>query len=404
MLYKTAVAYDITLLSTADWDNPFWTNKQHVAVELARRGHRVLYIDSLGLRAPTASAQDVRRIFRRLRKALRPPRQVAAGLWVWSPIVIPLQRFAAVRAFNRQFLGVALRLWSAVLAIRPQLLWTYNPMTVELLPLKRFGMVVYHCVDAINAQPGMPSQQIHRAENELLRRADVCFATAESLLARCRELNSASFYFPNVADYAHFSAARADATVIPADLDAIAHPRIGFIGAISGYKVDFALLRRLAEAHPEWSLVLIGQVGEGEPGTKIDTLLGLPNIHFLGPRRYATLPAYLKGFDVAMLPSMRNDYTDGMFPMKFFEYLAGGCPVVSTDLPALREYGNVARLADGHDAFISGIEDVLAGRHPALEVRLNAAREQTYEKRTERMLAVIEARAQGRALNSGCTS
>jgi len=207
MLYKTAVAYDITLLSTADWDNPFWTNKQHVAVELARRGHRVLYIDSLGLRAPTASAQDVRRIFRRLRKALRPPRQMAAGLWVWSPIVIPLQRFAAVRAFNRQFLGVALRLWSAVLAIRPQLLWTYNPMTVELLPLKRFGMVVYHCVDAINAQPGMPSQQIHAAESELLRRADVCFATAESLLARCRALNPPSFYFPNVADYAHFSAA-----------------------------------------------------------------------------------------------------------------------------------------------------------------------------------------------------
>jgi glycosyltransferase involved in cell wall biosynthesis len=385
------VIYDITLLSTADWDNPFWTNKQHVAVELARRGHRVLYIDSLGLRAPTASAQDLRRILRRLRKALRPPRKVAAGLWVWSPIVIPFQRFAVIRAFNRQLLGMALRLWSAILAIKPQLLWTYNPMTVELLPLNRFGTVVYHCVDAINAQPGMPSQQIQAAESALLRRSDVCFATAESLFQRCRALNSKSFYFPNVADYAHFSAARAAETLIPADISQIPRPRVGFIGAISGYKVDFALLRRVAESHPEWSLVLIGQVGEGEPGTKIDTLLGVPNIHFLGPRSYDILPAYLKGFDVAMLPSMRNEYTDGMFPMKFFEYLAGGCPVVSTNLPALQQYGAVARLVDGHEAFIAAIEEVLAGGQPALEVRLTAARDQTYEKRTERMLAVLEA-------------
>src|SRR4029078_11049766 len=92
---------DIVLLSTADWDNPFWTNKQHVAQELARRGHRVLYIDSLGLRRPSATGRDLRRVLRRLFPALRRPRAVRDRLWVWSPVVIPLQRFGAVRWINK---------------------------------------------------------------------------------------------------------------------------------------------------------------------------------------------------------------------------------------------------------------------------------------------------------------
>ena len=382
--------YDITLLSTADWDNPFWTNKQHVAVELARRGHRVLYVDSLGLRVPTASAQDLQRILKRLLKALRPPRRVRTGLWVWSPIVIPLQRFSAVRAINRAVLGLGLTFWSLLFRIKPQILWTYNPMTVRLLSIERFAHVVYHCVDAIKAQPGMPSQQIHEAEIDLLREADVCFATAESLFATCRAVNANSFYFPNVADYTHFATALSQSTTIPADVASMPTPRIGFVGAISGYKVDFLLLRRMAEVHPEWSIILIGKVGEGDPYTKIDQLLSLPNVHFLGPRSYQTLPSYLKSFDVAILPSMRNDYTEGMFPMKFFEYLAGGCPVVSTELPALHHYGGVARFADGHDQFVAEVERTLAGDCAPLEARLDAAREQTYEKRTERMLAIVD--------------
>ena len=92
---------DIVLLSTADWDNPFWTNKQHVASELARRGHRVFYIESLGLRRPSASAADVSRILRRLRRAVAMPRAVRENLWVWSPVVLPFQRYGVVRAFNR---------------------------------------------------------------------------------------------------------------------------------------------------------------------------------------------------------------------------------------------------------------------------------------------------------------
>lgn len=380
---------DVILLSTADWDNPFWTNKQHVACELAKRGHRVLYIESLGLRRPSASSQDLTRILRRLRKALRAPREVRAGVWVWSPLVIPFQRFGWIRTLNRVLLqlGLQVNLWW--LRMNRDLFWTYNPMTVRFFDQKRFKQTIYHCVDEIKAQPGMPVDEIERAEDELVRAADLCFVTAEHLLETRRRLNPNTHYFSNVADFEHFSRAMDCAVDIPDDLRVLPPPRIGFIGAISGYKVDFSLLRAMAEVHPDWSIVLIGKVGEGDPWTDVSLLKDLENIHFIGPRSYESLPAYLKGFDVAILPSMINEYTRGMFPMKFFEYLAAGCPVVSTRLHAISGYSHVAYLADDRSDFIRGVEQALSGHCASLPERLDAARDQTYERRTERMMQLV---------------
>ncbi|CAG2135771.1 glycosyltransferase [Cupriavidus numazuensis] len=383
-------SYDIVLLSTADWDNPFWTNKQHVAAELGKRGNRVLYIDSLGLRRPSASGSDFRRILARLWKGLKGVRQVEENVWVWSPIVIPFQGNSLVRAINRLLLRVGLSTCLALLSMRKDLLWTYNPMTCRLLRMTGFKKVIYHCVDEIKAQPGMPSEEIEIAERELTAMADVCFVTAEHLLETRKIWNPSCHYFPNVADFNHFSQALDDSTEVPADLALLPSPRVGFIGAISSYKLDFSMICEMAQAHPEWSIILIGKVGEGDPWTDSSALAECPNIYLLGARNYKLLPAYLKGLDVAILPSRRNEYTRGMFPMKFFEYLAAGKPVVSTKLHALAAYAGVASLADDAQAFISEVERAISGDVVALEERLAAAREHTYEIRTEKMMALIE--------------
>jgi glycosyltransferase involved in cell wall biosynthesis len=379
---------DILLVSTADWDNPYWTNKQHVATELARRGHRILYIESQGLRRPSASARDLSRIWRRLKRGLRPPRRVSETLWVLSPLVIPFQSSPAIRKLNRQILAASIRFWCLMLRIKPSILWTYSPMTPEFYDLDRYRLLVYHAVDDITAQPGMPKEAIAQAEEVLSRRADLIFTTAPHLQAVHSRLNPNTHFFPNVADFHHFNQAMDADLAIPAELAALPSPRIGFIGAISGYKQDFELLRAVCLARPDWSVILIGEIGEGDPWTDSASLKDLPNLHLLGGRPYAQLPAYLKGFDVAMLPSKLNDYTRSMFPMKFFEYLAAGRQVVGTQLPALQEYKHVAMLVDGTDSFIAAIETLLSGQGPSLEERLEAARSQTYETRTGKMMDI----------------
>jgi glycosyltransferase involved in cell wall biosynthesis len=381
---------DVVLLSTADWDNPFWTNKQHVAADLARRGFRVLYIDSLGLRRPGLSTRDFRRIGRRLLRGLRPPRKARPNVWVWSPFVLPFHGNSRVRWFNRRLLSAGLWVWMKRLRFSETMLWSYNPLSCQLLDLSVFSRVVYHCVDEMKAMPGLPATSLERAETAFVERAEFVFVTSKKLEESRIKLNANTFYFPNVADYEHFSKAMNAELDIPEDLATIPGPRIGFIGAISSYKIDFKLLKFVAEEHPDWSLVLIGNVGEGDPSTDASMLGSLRNVHLLGPRDYAELPAYLKGMDVAILPNNLNEYTAAMFPMKFFEYLAAGKPVVSVDLHALQEYGEIACLAKTAADFVAGIARAVAGQIVPLERRLAAARLNTYSGRMDRMLRVIK--------------
>lgn len=381
---------DIILLSTADWDNPFWTNKQHVAVELAKRGYRVFYIDSLGLRRPSATTQDFNRILKRLGRTFKGPRKVRENIWVWSPLAIPFQGDSLIRRLNQFLLTAMLRLYTSKIGIRREILWTYNPLTVNLLPLKGFKKVIYHCVDDIKAQPGMPIDILENAERDLSEKADIVFTTSKKLTETRSAWNQNTYYSPNVADFDHFSKARDSATIVPDDLIKIPSPRIGFIGAISGYKVDFHLLRFIADKRPDWSVILIGKVGEGDPWTDTGLFDGLNNIFFMGSRAYSELPAYLKGIDVAILPNKLNDYTESMFPMKFFEYLASGKPVVSVDLPALHDFRNVVYLARSPQDFVTGIDEALKGNIPPIEERLSVAKEHTYKIRMDKMLKLVE--------------
>lgn len=381
---------DILLVSTADWDNPFWTNKQHVAVELADRGHRVLYVESLALRKPTMTGRDASRIVKRLRRGLAPPRLVRPGLWVWSPIILPLHGSGVAQFFNRMALAWGLQIWSSLLGLDLKLLWTYSPITTNLFPPHQYDALIYHAVDDIKAQPGMPREIIEAAEADLLAKSDIVFVTSQNLYEMHRPANAEVHYFPNVADFDHFNKAMAADTVIPDDLRGIPEPRIALIGAISGYKVDFELLVQVAQMRPHWSIVLIGDVGEGDPLTNADELRRQSNIHLMGPRPYSDLPAYLKGVQVAILANRVNDYTKSMFPMKFFEYLAAGRPVVSGPLNALEGYSDIALFASGVGDYVEAIEATLLGHTASLEQRLAIARENTYAARTAKMMREVD--------------
>lgn len=379
----------IVLFSTADWHASCWTNKQHVASTLHQMGYRVLYVEGIGMRGATMASQDRSRIVRRLKALLNPLRRERPGFYVLSLPFIPGHGSAAVRFLNRLIIRSGIELSQLLLGFRDPILWTYHPMTSTWLNCGRYRKSLYHCVDEIGAQPGMPTGLINESERDLAGSVDAVVATAPQLAEKLRPWNPRCRFLPNVADFDHFAKARDQTTLIPPDLASIPEPRLGFIGAVSGYKLDIELLKSVAKSRPGWSFVLIGEVGLGEVGFTLDQLPA--NIHVMGRRSYEDLPAYCQGFAAGLLPYQINEYTVGVFPMKFFEYLAAGLQVASTPLPALADYRDYLFTVSNPESMIEAIDSILQGEGPSLEKRLKLASENTYRSRTEKMLDFLEA-------------
>lgn len=372
----------ILLLSTADWDNPFWTNKQRMAVLFAEHGYRVVYVDSLGLRKPSLHSGDIKRIINRMLKAIPVLRKVRDNIWRISPFVIPFHSISFIRRLNKYILLLTIKWNFFLLGIKNPIVISYTPIASDICSDLKKSAVIYHCVDDLGASPGIDETVIREAEKKLAGITDLCFVTSKKLLAMLSSVFKHVEYDPNVCDLSLFQSARAQRTE-PEDLRAIPHPRLIFVGALSQYKVDFSMIRQVAEKLPHVHWILIGAVGEGQPGTQRPP--EGDNIHLLGPRPYEALPSYLGYCDIAVLPATRNNDTAAMFPMKFFEYLASGLPVVSTRLPALEDFEDLYFPADSAEEFALHIEQVLAGKRKDAEAIEAACRYHTWEARFARM-------------------
>jgi glycosyltransferase involved in cell wall biosynthesis len=376
-------------LSSADWDNPYWVNQQHIMSRFSRQ-NKVLYIESLGLRQPVWQKKDIFRLARRLRRFLQGPIKRNDNLYTYSPLLLPFYKFSIVRSLNQWLLKNTLQKLVKKLKLETPILWCYAPSAVHLKGQIGEKLVVYHCVDEIAANPLIPGKVILELEKELLAAADLTLVTSPELFNAKKPLAKNIHYLPNVADVEHIIKSQDPNLAVPADLASIARPVLGFIGAVSNYKIDFGLLNAIALARPAWSIVLIGAVGEGEKAVEISRLQELPNIHILGGRPYDTLPNYLKGFDVCLLPNKLNEYTRNMFPMKFFEYLASGRPVVSTALASLREFREYYYQADTAEAFIQCIEKALQENSQANEKRIAIAKKFSWTTRMEEISSLLE--------------
>jgi glycosyltransferase involved in cell wall biosynthesis len=377
---------DIVCVGFADWDTDLWTNQHHLMSRLARE-NRVLFVESLGLRRPQLAGRDLSRVWRRLRRGLAPPRAVD-GLHVISPLVLPFHRHAAVRALNRRLLPALVRRDARRLGLKRPILWAYVPQAEALLGSLDPALVVYHCVDDIAAQERIDTASFRAAEERFAARADLVLASAPALARRLRTLSSNVLDAPNVADTELFSRA-----LMPGGVDrAVAElpaPRIVFTGAIVSIKLDFPLIAELARLRPSWSFALVGPVGPGDPRTDISQLAAEPNIHLLGARAYGELPEVLRAADAGLIPYARNELTESIFPMKVYEYLAAGLPVVATPLPALAGIPDVATAADA--AGLAALLDAaLAADSPELRAaRSRRAASHSWELRLQEIATAI---------------
>jgi glycosyltransferase involved in cell wall biosynthesis len=380
---------DIVCVGFADWDTELWTNQHHLMSRLARQ-HRVLFVESLGLRQPQLARRDLTRIARRLRRGLAPPRDVD-GLHVLSPLVLPFHRYRAVRALNGRLLPALVRRATRRLGFAANpILWAYVPQAEVLLDTLAPSLVVYHCVDDMAAQAGIDAGAFRAAETRFAAHADLVLASAPALAERMRTLSGNVLYAPNVADTELFATALAPGPIDPA-LAALPAPRIVFTGAIVQTKLDFELLIALARARPSWSFALVGPVGPGDPRTDVSGLEAEPNVHLLGARVYSELPAVLRAADAGLIPYARNPLTQSIFPMKVYEYLAAGRPVVSTPLPALEGIAEVAMAPDA-EGIAALLEQALAQDSAQRRAeRSRVATSHSWERRLREIEAAIGA-------------
>src|SRR5687768_1124713 len=322
--------YDVVCFSHLRWHFVF-QRPQHLLSRCARN-HRTIFVEEATLE-DGESGIDV---------SLTPE-----GVELWCPRVDRTQAGDAT-GIQRRLLTDAFE----QAGIERPLLWYYTPMALPFTRGLPAGARVYDCMDQLSAFKGAPPE-LGQLERELLDRVDLVFTGGHSLYADKAAQHPSVHCFPSSVDFAHFARARTHQPE-PSDQADISRPRLGFYGVLDE-RLDLELVASLAAARRTWHFVFLGPVVKVDPAE----LPRAENIHYLGAKSYAELPAYLSGWDVALLPFARNDSTRFISPTKTPEYLAAGRPVVSTPIrdvvdPYARR--GLVRIAEAAPAFVAACE------------------------------------------------
>lgn len=369
-----SIPRDIVMVSTADWDAPLWTNKQQIASRLVP-DFRVLYVE------PLASLADGRRGYthRYWRDpsgvhVLRPPGTVPFG-----------QKIPQVNEINHRLVIPVVKERIEQLGFKEYILWLYPPTAAPYVQQLEPALTCYDCVDEYSAMPGAWMQVTRQMERKMLETVDVVFTTARTLFEDKSRYNSNTHHVPNVADFEHFSKAQ---TVKPAaDIEAMHGTTVGFVGALN-YKLDDQLLERMFNLRPNWNFLFVGP----DRGFGIEHFIHFPNVHFVGKKSIDELPGYLCAMDACLIPYKVDRYTRGVLPMKLFEYLATGKPVVATRLPELEPFEDQVDLAGDAAGFVDAIERRLeSDTAKQRRARIELARDNSWDKRIGAMLELLDA-------------
>ena len=328
-------------------------------------------------------------------------RMAAEGVLVATPLLPEGIDAAASDAQQRRLLDTLL----ARLAAPVQVVWFYTAMALDFAGHVRAPVTVFDCMDELAGFRGA-SPRLALLERRLLRHVDLVFTGGRSLHQAKQRRHHDVHLFPSSVDAAHFRRSRAGVGVgpEPADQAALPHPRIGFFGVIDE-RMDCELLESVAAARPDWQFVMLG------PTAKIDPA-ALPrraNLHWLGRKLYAELPAYLAGWDAGLMPFALNEATRFISPTKTPEFLAAGIPLVSTPVPdvvAEWQKDGLVEIADGPAAVVAALETLLRRPRPAWQMRVDHHLERmSWDATWARMMQLIENRAKAppaaRALPEG---
>lgn len=366
-----------------DWDSD--PTSKHQVMKILARSNRVLWVNSIGLRRPEATAHDASRIVAKVKKFCHGPVAITPNLHVLTPLAIPFHDMPGVPTANAWLLSRYIQHHARRLGMDKFQMWTFMPTTAPLVPYLQPDKLIYYCVDEWSAFTFLNSQLMEQMEHSLIRQSDLVIASAEKLYATKHHLNPQTHLVSHGVDSEHFAKAQAASTKVAVELRGVKHPIIGFWGLV-GEWIDLELIRYVAERHTDWSIALIGKADVSCAGLK-----GLPNVHMIGSRSYESLPGFAKGFTVAILPFKVNRLTENVNPIKLREYLAAGLPVVSTALPEVKQYDGMVRIGHNRDEFVAQLEMAVLDTSPsAVRNRMDAVSHESWDARVEHISQLID--------------
>jgi glycosyltransferase involved in cell wall biosynthesis len=376
----------IVCFAGEDWWYHHPHSKNHLLKRYATR-NKVLFVNSITMGLPSMSNPDFfLKIRRKLKSYMRWLRKVPEGLWVMTPVNVPLYGSRLGRWLNRILLLAQVRLAMLLLKMSRPILWVAIPTAAEMAGCLGEKILLYQVSDKYeaNQDSALSAQVIRNFDNQLKEAADVVMYSGRKLFEEATEPNR--FFLEQAVDFEPFS----NLDVQPApELAAIPHPVLGYFGTMD-YVMDTDLMAEVSRLRPQWHWVLLG--------LKSNLVkISAPNIHFLGSKPYADLPRYVRHFDVCVLPwRQKNTFTSYGSAIKVREYLATGKPVV---ISPLYEYLNTPglRIYRSTEEFISHIESVLGSDTPELAAQRQAVvRYCTWDARARQLAALIDSVLRGR--------
>jgi len=380
---------NILCISAIDWDF-IWQGNQEIMSTLAAQGNTVLFIDNTGVRRP--SWQDIPRLVQRIknwRAGVKGVRKERDNLFVYSPLVLPFPYSRLARVLNRVLILRVIKGWMRSVGFYNPIVWTFLPtgLAIDIIRGVNPKLTIYYCIDNFEASSA-GARRVRKTEEQLLRKSDFVFVTSQRLRERCLQFNSRVHVFPFAVNIEVIQGAANGNEGPPTDLAQVPRPIVGYIGGIHKW-LDQELLYQVATAHPDYSFVFVGPLQ-----TKVETLKSLANLYFLGAKSHSDLGHYIQAFDAAVIPYRLTEYTANVYPTKLNEYLALGKPVISTDLPEVRAFGErnpgVVQIAQTPDDFARCVETAL-GSNSAEQTqrREEIARQHSWARHLEHMDMLI---------------
>jgi len=397
--YKTTIIsnFSIICLSSMEWDE-VWTSKQHI-MSLLSESNRVYYIERpvsiFALLRPSRWYKLKRwwRKYNRINEKLTiiyPPPIISRG----SEFPFISYLFPFFNSLNTMILRRFIKSIKKDFGLEKFIFWSYEPYAGNLIPAIKPFVSVYHCVDDFSSYPGAAGKSLAAAEETLIKNSDIVLVVNKSLLASKTGLNMNTHIIPHGVDIAFLNEVAGSAELPVAKTKGLVF--LCFTGTISEL-LDFKILKHILEERKNFRLFLIGPVAPrfisrfGSFREDLKGLLGTGRAFLLGKKDKKEIPGLLAKMDVCLIPYVLDYHIKNCFPTKMFEYLALGKPVVSVEIPVVREYESVIHIAEGKEQFLSSIDRALetAGDTALMERRKAVARDSTWITRVEQISRLI---------------